>query len=95
MPVPDVRFHGAGFGQQVSGDSEAVAQIGEVGVDAIAPGITKGFDLFRFAGDMTGVAVFDISTGGGPLEVGVEFDAVRWIKIDALHLAAQAFAFCQ
>ncbi len=28
-------------------------------------------------------------------EVGVEFDAVGWVEVDALDLAAEAFAFCE
>jgi len=32
---------------------------------------------------------------GAPLEVAVEFDAIGRVKVNALHLAAQAFAPCQ
>jgi hypothetical protein len=39
------------------------------------------------------VAVFDIPAGGGPLEIGIELDAVGWIKINALNLAFKAFPF--
>lgn len=45
-------------------------------MDAVAPGVA-GLDLFRPAGDVLGVAVVDIAAGGGPLEVGVELDAVE------------------
>ena len=61
-------------------------------MNAVAPGVAEGLDLFRLAGDVVGVAVLDVAAGGGPLEVAVEFDAVGRIEIDALHLAAQAFA---
>jgi hypothetical protein len=64
-------------------------------VDAVAPGVAEGFDLFGFAGDVVGLAVLDVAGGGGPLEVGVEFDAVGRVDIDALNLAAQAFPFGQ
>ena len=33
-----------------------------------------------------------VTAGGGPLEVGVEFDAVGRVDVDALHLAAQPLA---
>ncbi|GHT90175.1 hypothetical protein FACS1894101_2320 [Betaproteobacteria bacterium] len=64
-------------------------------MNAVPPGIPKGFDLFRFAGNVRGVAVFDIAAGGRPLKIGIEFDAVRRVKIDALHLAAQPFTLGQ
>ena len=32
--------------------------------DAVAPGVSKGFDLFGLAGNVGGVAVFDVSAGG-------------------------------
>lgn len=44
---------------------------------------------------MLGVAILDVATGGGPLEIAVEFDAVGRIEVDALHLAAQALALGQ
>lgn len=58
-------------------------------------GIPEGLDLFRFTGDVVGLAVLHIPAGGGPLKIGVEFDAIGRVKIDALHLAAQTFTFCQ
>ena len=78
--------------QQIAGHSQTVAQVGEVGVDAVAPSVTKCFDLLRFAGDVVGLAVAYVTAGGGPLEVGVEFDAVGRVDVDALHLAAQSLA---
>ena len=62
-------------------------------MNPIAPSVAEGFDLFGFAGDVVGLAVFHIAAGGGPLEVAVEFDAVGRVEVDALHLAAQALAF--
>ena len=73
----------------------AVAQVGEVAVDAVAPRIAERLHLLRFAGDVVGFAVFDVAAGGAPLEVGVELDAVRRVDIDALHLPAQPFALGQ
>jgi hypothetical protein len=93
--IADLYEDRAGFGQQVAGDGEAVAQVGEVGVDAVAPGVAEGFDLLRLAGDVFGSAVLHVAAGGGPLEVAVEFDAVGRVDVDHLHLAAQPFAFGQ
>jgi hypothetical protein len=81
--------------QQVARHGQPVAQVGEVGVDAVAPGVAEGFDLLRLARDVVGVAVLHVAAGGGPLEVGVELDAVGRVEVDALHLAAQALALGQ
>src|ERR1017187_10642423 len=93
--VADLDKNGAGIGEQVAGDSESVTKVGEVAVDAVAPGVAEGFDLLRLAGDVAGVAVLHVAAGGGPLEVAVELDSVRRVKIDALHFAAQALALGQ
>ena len=85
----------ARLGQQIAGDGEAVAQVGEVGVDAIAPGIAEGAHLFRFAGDMVSLPILDIAAGGRPLEVGVELNAVGRVEVDRLDLSAQPFALSQ
>ena len=85
----------AALGQQVARYGQAVTQVGQVGVDAVAPGVAKGLHLLRLAGDVLGLAVLHGVTSGGPLEVGVELDAVGRVDIDALHLAAQALALRQ
>ena len=61
-------------------------------MDAIAPGVAEGFDLLGFAGDVVSVTVLHIAAGGGPLEIGVEFDAVGRVNVDALDLPAQSLA---
>ncbi len=78
--------------EQVPGYGQAIPQVRQVGVNSVSPGVTKGLDLFRFTGDVGGVAVFDVPAGSGPLEVGVELDAVRRVDVDALHFATQSFA---
>jgi hypothetical protein len=90
--ITDLDEDGAGVGEQVAGNGETVAEVGEVGMDAVTPGVAEGFDLLRFAGDVVGLAVGYVAAGGGPLEVGVELDAVGRIEVDALDLAAQALA---
>ena len=61
-------------------------------MNAVAPGVAEGLDLLRLARDVVGLAVAHVAAGGGPLEVGVELDAVGWVDVNALDLAAQAFA---
>ena len=51
----------AGVGEQVAGDGQAVAQIGQVGVDAVAPGVAEGFDLLGLAADVGLPAVLDVA----------------------------------
>ena len=88
--VADLHEYGAGVGQQVAGHGEAVAQVGQVGVDAVAPSVPESPDLLRLAGDVGGVAVPHVAAGGGPLEVGVEADAVGRVDVDALDLSTQS-----
>ena len=85
----------AAVGEQVAGHGQAVAEIAEVGVDAVPPGVAEGLDLLRLAGDVLGLAVLDVAAGGGPLEVGVELDAVGRVEVDALHAASEPLALGQ
>ena len=93
--IADLHEDRAGLGEQIAGDGEPVAQVGQVAVDAVAPGVAERLDLLRLAGDVVGVAVLHVAAGGGPLEVAVELDAVGRVEVDALHLAAQALALGQ
>jgi hypothetical protein len=93
--IADLHEDGAGIGEEIARDSEPIPQVGEVAVDAVAPGVAEGFDLLRLAGDVVGLAVLHVAAGGGPLEVAVELDAVGRVEVDALHLAAQALALGQ
>ena len=93
--IPDLHKYRPGIGQQIPRHGQPVPQISQIRMNPIPPGIPKRLHLFRLAGDVVDVAIFYIAAGGGPLEIGVEFDAVGRIEIDALHLAAQAFAFGQ
>ena len=61
-------------------------------MDSVAPGVAEGLHLLGFAGDVFGFSVAHVAARVGPLEVGVELDAVGRVEVDALHLAAQAFA---
>ena len=55
--------------QQIARDGKTVAQVGQIGVDAVAPGVAEGFDLFGLAGDVVDLAVLHVAAGRGPLEV--------------------------
>ena len=53
--IANLHENGAGVGQQVTGHGEAVAQVGQIGVDAVAPGVTEGLYLLRLSGDVFAV----------------------------------------
>ena len=67
--VADLHEDRTRLGQQIAGDGEPIAEVGEIAVDAVAPGVAKGFDLLRLAGDVVGLAVLHVAAGRGPLEV--------------------------
>ena len=85
--ITDLHEDGAGLGEQIACDGKAITQVGEVAVDAVAPGVPKRLHLLRLSGDVGGPAVLDVAAGGGPLEVAVELDAVGRVEVDALNLA--------
>ncbi len=93
--IPDLHKDRSAFRQQIPCNGQTIPQVGQVRMNPMAPGISEGFHLFGFSGDVFPVAVLDVPAGGGPLEVGVEFDAVGRVHVDALDFAAQAFPFCQ
>ena len=67
--IADLDEDGAGFGEEFAGGGEAVAEVGEIGMDAEFPGVAEGADLFGLAGGVLGFAVFDIAFAGGDLIV--------------------------
>ena len=89
--VPDLHEDAAALGEQVAGGGEAVAEVGEVAVDAQLPGVAEGLDLLRLAGQVLGLGVLDVALAGAHLPVAAELDAVGRVEVDALHLAAQPF----
>ena len=50
--VADLHEDRARIGQEVSRDGQTVTQVGQVGVDAVAPGIAECLHLLRLAGDV-------------------------------------------
>ena len=76
--------------EQVARDGKPVAQISEIGVDAVAPSVTEGAHLLRLACDVVLRCRPSRRVSGAPLEVRVEFDAIGRVEIDALHLARAA-----
>ena len=93
--IPDLHEDRPGFGQQVTRHRQPIAQIRQIGMDAIAPRIPERLHLLRLAGDVLRIAVLHVAARRAPLEIRVEFDPVRRIEIDALHLAPQALALRQ
>ena len=90
--VRNLNEDGSGIRQEIPDNGQPIPQIRQVGMNAVPPGVPEGLHLLRLARDMINFAVLDIATRGGPLEVGVELDAVRRVNIDALDLAPEAFA---
>src|SRR5438034_3631994 len=64
-------------------------------MNPIAPRIPERLHLFRLSRDVRCVAVLHVATGRAPLKIRIELDAVRWVDVDTLDLAAQAFALGQ
>src|SRR5579862_1894716 len=84
---------GAGFVEEVAGEEEAVAEIGEVGMDAEFPGIAEGADHFGFLGEVFVLAVLDVAAIDEGLEIGAVANAVGRVDINHLDLAGHAFFF--
>lgn len=84
--ITDLHEDRAGFGQKVTRHGQLVAQ-SEIRMFAVSPGVAKGFHLLQFTSDVPVVAVIDVAAGRGPMEVGIELDAVGRIEVNALHLA--------
>lgn len=85
--VGDLDEAGAGFVEEFLGGEEAVAEVGEVGVDTEFPGVAEGFDLLGFAGEVVVFAVGDVAVVEFDLPIGAVFDAVGRIDVDALDLS--------
>jgi len=91
--VGDLDEAGAGFVEEIAGEEEAVAEIGEVGVDAELPGVAEGTDHFWFLGEVFVLAVLDVAAIDEGLEIGAVADAVGRVDVNHLDLAGQAFFF--
>ena len=76
--------------QQLAREQQAVAQVGQVGVDAELPGVPEGADRLRLAGQVLVPAVGHVLPVDEGLEVGAVADAVGRIDVDHLHLPAEA-----
>ena len=93
--IADLHKDGTGLGEELAGREQAVAQIGEVGMDAELPSVAEGADLFGLAGEVCGAAIDHIAFVHAELPVRAEFDAVGRVDVDHLHAPFEAFFFCQ
>jgi hypothetical protein len=91
--VADLDEAGAGFVEEIAGEEEAVAEIGEIGVDAEFPGVAEGANHFGFLGEVFVLAVLDVAAIDEGLEIGAVADAVGRVDVDHLNLAGHAFFF--
>ena len=92
--VADLHEDAAGVAEQLAGHRQAVAQVGEIGVDAERPGVAVRLDHLRLAGQVL-LPVLDVALAELRLKVGGEPDAVGRIDVDHLHLAGQVLAVGQ
>src|SRR4051794_29252638 len=92
ISVADLDEYAAALGEEVAGGGEAVAEVGQVAVDAQLPGIAERLDLLGLAGQVLGLGVLHVALAGADLPVATELDAVGRVEVDALHLAAQTLA---
>ena len=90
--VADLNETASALRQQLPRHHQPVAQVLQVGVDPVAPGVAKGFHLLGLAGQVREVAVLHVAGGRRPLEVGVELDAVGRVDVDRLDLALEPLA---
>src|SRR5207302_10162639 len=64
-------------------------------MDSLPPSVPKGFNLLGLAGDVASIAIFNVTTCRGPLEVAVKLNPIRRIEIDAMYFTAETFALCE
>jgi hypothetical protein len=62
--VADLDEAAAALGEQVPRHDEAVAEVGEVGVDAEFPGVAEGLDLLDLAAGVFELAVLHVALAG-------------------------------
>ena len=79
----------ARLGEQIARNGEPVSQVCEVRVDAEFPRVAKCLDLLDLAGSVLKFAVLNVSLVRGYLPVRAKLDAVWWINVDHLDLAAE------
>ena len=73
--------------QQLLGQPQSVAQIGQVGMDAQFPGVPERLDHLGFLGQVVIRAVLHVALVGEGLKVRPVFDAIGRVDVDHLHPA--------
>src|ERR1043166_10325534 len=62
-------------------------------MNAVAPSVSEGLYLLRFARDVFRLSVLHVWTSGTPLKIAIESYSIWRVYIDTLHLTTQTFAF--
>ena len=88
--VRNLHKDAAAFREKFACRHQSVAQVGQVRVDAVAPGVAEGFDLLGLAGDVAGVAVFYVAAPRAPLKVAVELVVVVVLLISIVSFTGQS-----
>ena len=50
--VADLYENGTGISKQIAGYNQTVAQVSEIAMDSVTPGVTESFDLLWLSGDI-------------------------------------------
>ena len=61
--ISDLHKYRTGISQQITSNNQSIAKIRQIAVDAIAPRITKSFNLLWLSSNVRCVAVLDVTAG--------------------------------
>ena len=89
--IADLEEETAAIGEEFARDSQPVAEIRQVGVDAEFPCISECANLFGLECHVLLLRIADVWFSSADLPVASEFDAVRRIEVYRLHLAFECF----
>ena len=93
--ITNLHKHAPAVGQQFPRQQQAVAQIGQVGMDAQFPGVPESFDHLRLLGQVLVLFILHIPLVHKGLEVRAVLDAVGRVDVDHLHLSGHALLLQQ
>ena len=93
--VPYLNKDTTAFRQQLPRHHKPIAQISEIAMDTVLPGIPERLHLLRLTRHTVGLAFLHIAAARARLPVAREANAVRRVQVDHLHLAAQPFLLRQ
>ncbi len=93
--IPDLHEDAAALRQQLPRHHQPIAQIRQIRVNPIPPRIPKRLDLLRLPAQPFRLALLHVARARARLPVAGEPNAVGWVQVDHLHLAAQTLLLRQ